>query len=143
MPDARPLFKKFVFKPFGQPQGGVGVIFVTQPLIDEGGAAFDGEGGVGLLEQIVTDTRADGDAVLQIGNAVMQGIHAEITVKFFTEEMVVLSEEMGGIRIFYILASLIRARAGINFIFTIGGLPAKCPFIHLVFFLRQHARRDQ
>jgi len=68
LPDARPVVE-FVFEAFGQTQGGVGVVLAAQPLKHDGGTAFDREGGVRCLEQIITHTRADGEAVLQIRNA--------------------------------------------------------------------------
>jgi hypothetical protein len=122
LPKTRSVTRELVFKAFGQPERGLIVSDITEALVDEAGTEFTRECCIRFFEEIITNTRTDGETVLQVGDAVMQRFHAGITIKLVGEQMIVLAEAMDGIHVFLAAAgavSPVSAEAD----FIVGRLP--------------------
>src|ERR1041385_6583199 len=75
----------------------------TLLLVDKGRADFAAECCLLVFDEVVTNAWAERDTIIDIGDGIMQGVQARITVKAFGEEPVVLAKSANRLGVLHII----------------------------------------
>jgi hypothetical protein len=125
LPEAH-VFAEFVFETLGDARDEIAAGFGALFFVNKTGAAFHAERGGGIFDQVISDAGAEQDAVLDIGDGIVEGIEAKITVGALGKKIVILAESVRGIGAFNV------------FCFAVGCVSADADFMLVPFLLAEH-----
>lgn len=88
---------------FGQTQGRIAMILAALPFHHRARTGFATERCFGILDKIITDTGAEGDAIMNIRDGIMQCIQVGIAVKLLAEQVIILAESVYGFVVLHVV----------------------------------------
>lgn len=113
LPNLDPIIK-LVVEPFGQPEGGIIIVIVAHALKNIARTKFTTEARVRVFDEVITGTRAEGVAEMDVSYGIVDGIATQIAEPVVAKEAVVLDVTAeffgtGGSVVFTIVAACAKA----------------------------------